>query len=89
VRDNDKPGDDMTIILRLDQERAIQEAIQAGVIRSVDQFIDTALEALPHGGDAASRQEAVRQMREFGEKYNLDLGEPVPRNLLHEGHRRF
>lgn len=32
-------------------------------------------------------EEAVRRMLEFGEKYRLSLGEPVTRDLLHEGHR--
>ena len=34
------------------------------------------------------REEAVRRMLEFGEKYHLMLGEPITRKLLHEGHRR-
>jgi hypothetical protein len=34
------------------------------------------------------REEAVRRMLEFGEKYRLTLGEPITRKLLHEGHRR-
>jgi hypothetical protein len=34
-----------------------------------------------------SRQEAVRRMLEFGEKHRLSLGEPITRELLHEGHR--
>jgi hypothetical protein len=33
------------------------------------------------------RQEAVRRMLEFGDKYHLSLGEPITRELLHEGHR--
>jgi hypothetical protein len=33
------------------------------------------------------RQEAVRRMFEFGDKYHLSLGEPVTRKLLREGHR--
>jgi hypothetical protein len=33
------------------------------------------------------RQEAVRRMVEFGDKYHLSLGEPITRELLHEGHR--
>jgi hypothetical protein len=37
--------------------------------------------------DPTSRQEAVRRMLEFGEKYRLSLGEPITRELLHEGHR--
>ena len=34
-----------------------------------------------------ARVEAVRRMLQFGEEYHLDLGEPVTRKLLHEGHR--
>ena len=34
-----------------------------------------------------AREEAVRRMLEFGEKHHLSLGEPVTRQLLHEGHR--
>ena len=34
-----------------------------------------------------AREEAVRRMLEFGEKYNLSFGEPITRKLLHEGHR--
>jgi len=78
----------MTIILKPDQERALQEAIEAGLIRSVDEFIDTAIEAIPHGGPGkTAREEAVRRMQEFVEKYHLSVGEPVTRRLLHEGHR--
>jgi hypothetical protein len=78
----------MTIILKPDQEKAIQQAIQAGLIRSVEEFIDTAIEALPHSeGGAVSRKEAVQHMQEFGDEYQLSLGAPVTRKLLHEGHR--
>jgi Arc/MetJ-type ribon-helix-helix transcriptional regulator len=78
----------MTITLKPEQERAIQEAIQAGVIRSVDEFIDAAIEALPHGeGACPSREEAIRRMQEFGDSHHLSLGEPITRKLLHEGHR--
>jgi hypothetical protein len=49
-------------------------------------------EAFPSSRKAAaaeptSRQEAVRRMLEFGERYRLSLGEPITRGLLHEGHR--
>ena len=78
----------MTIILKPEQERAIQEAINAGLMRSADEFIDTAIESLRHGAvTSSSRGDAVRRMQEFGEKYRLSLGEPVTRTLLHEGHR--
>ena len=45
----------------------------------------------PFQKDVASeptrREEAVRRMLEFGEKHHLSLGEPITRELLHEGHR--
>lgn len=79
----------MTIKLTPEQEQAIQNAIKSGVVRSVDEFIDTAIALLPRGNGQTetSRQAAVRGMEEFGEKYHLSLGEPITRKLLHEGHR--
>jgi hypothetical protein len=45
-------------------------------------------EALPApAGEPTDREEAVRRMAEFGEKYRLSLGEPITRDFLHEGHR--
>lgn len=35
----------------------------------------------------SSREIAVRQMLEFGDKYHLNLGEFITRKFLHEGHR--
>jgi hypothetical protein len=79
----------MTIKLSPKQERAIQEAIKHGFIRSVDEFIDVAIAMLPHSKERteSSRQGAVRRMEEFAEEYHLSLGEPITRKLLHEGHR--
>lgn len=79
----------MTIKLTPEQEQAIQNAIKSGVVRSVDEFIDTAIALLPQGKTQSngSRQAAVRGMEEFGEKYRLSLGEPITRKLMHEGHR--
>ena len=79
----------MTIKLTPEQEQAIQNAIKSGAVRSVDEFIDTAIELLPRGNGQtdSSRQAAVRAMEEFGEKYHLSLGEPITRKLVHEGHR--
>jgi Arc/MetJ-type ribon-helix-helix transcriptional regulator len=79
----------MTIKLTREQEQAIQKAIESGVVRSVDEFIDTAIALLPQVKDRTngSRLEAVRSMEEFGEKYRLSLGEPITRKLFHEGHR--
>ena len=79
----------MTIQLSPEQERAIQEAIKSGFVRSVDEFIEAAIAMLPQpkGHSENSRREAVRRMEEFGKKHNLSLGEPITRKLLHEGHR--
>jgi Arc/MetJ-type ribon-helix-helix transcriptional regulator len=79
----------MTIHLSPQQERAIQEAIESGIVRSVDEFIETAIAMLPRSKEQneAARREAVRRMEEFGDKYHLSLGEPITRKLLHEGHR--
>ena len=77
----------MTITLRPDQERLINEAIDSGVIGSVDELIDRAIEALPHRETETTREAAIRQMREFGDRYKLNLGEPITRKWLHEGHR--
>ena len=34
-----------------------------------------------------AREEAVRRMLEFGDRYHLSMGEPVTRALLHDEHR--
>jgi Arc/MetJ-type ribon-helix-helix transcriptional regulator len=77
----------MTITLTSDQEKAVREAIQAGVVRSVDEFIEAAIQALPHRENTTPQAEAVRRMQGFGDKYRLSLGYPITRKLLHEGHR--
>jgi len=77
----------MTIELSPEQERAIQEAIRSGLVRSVDELIDAAIAMLPHRDASISREIAVRRMEEFADKSTLSLGEPITRKLLHEGHR--
>jgi hypothetical protein len=78
----------MTIVLKPDQEKAIQKAIDAGLIRSVDELIEAAIGALPRdAGEAPPRADAVRHMAEFGEMHKLNLGERISRKILHEGHR--
>ena len=47
--------------------------------------VPSAREPNPLGQHA--REEAVRRMAEFADKYRLGLGEPITRDLLHEGHR--
>lgn len=78
----------MTILPTPDEERAIQKAIEAGLIESIDQLIDSALQKLPlTEHSCGSREEAVRRMQEFGEQHHLSLGEPITRILLHQSHR--
>jgi len=48
---------------------------------------ESAAQATPTANGNPAREEAVRRMLEFGEKYHLTLGEPITRGLLHEGHR--
>ena len=80
---------DMTIQLKPDQERIINEQLATGRYRSVGEVLDSALATLPHEAqpDPNARREAVRRMLEFGERHNLSLGEPITREFLHEGHR--
>ncbi len=63
---------------------ALQEYLQSIVERDTLPPERKEMPAEPTG-----REEAVSRMLEFGEKYNLSLGEPVTRALLHEGHRYF
>jgi len=79
----------MTVELKPEHERIIQEQLASGQFKSVDEVLTTALSSLPHDRrfDRETRRKAVRRMIEFGERRNLSLGEPVTRELLHEGHR--
>lgn len=80
----------MTITLRPDQERAIQQAIQAGVVRSVDEFIENAIEALPHresGFDEKKARLAGARIREIRKGVRLDLQGMSIREFAHIGHK--
>ncbi len=79
----------MTIELKPEQERMIREHLASGQFHSVDDVLTTALANLPQDRrfDGENRRAAVRRMLEFGERRHLSLGEPVTRQLLHEGHR--
>ena len=80
----------MQIQLKPDQEMVIQAAIQAGLIRSVDEFINTAIEALPRR-DAGFDQERARlagaRIREIRKGVKLDLQGTSIRELAHVGHK--
>jgi Arc/MetJ-type ribon-helix-helix transcriptional regulator len=79
----------VTIELKPEHARIIQQQLASGLYGSVDEVLDTALASLPRDRrfDREYRREAVRRMIEFSERRRLSLGEPVTRQLLHEGHR--
>ncbi len=76
----------MTIVLKPDQEKATQNAIDAGLVGSVEEFIETAIEEPPCCAETSSRGDVIRRMLEFGEMHQLSLGERISRRFLHEGH---
>jgi hypothetical protein len=85
----------MTVTLNLKPE------VEAGLLAQarasgmpLEQFLLSLVEnaARPTAPNASAagqpaRVDAVRRMLEFGEEHHLDLGEPITRKLLHEGHR--
>ncbi len=83
----------MTIELKPEATRIIDQAIQAGLIQHPDEVVELGVETLRSRLEACrssrstAREEAVRRMLEFGDKYRLGLGERITRDLLHEGHR--
>ena len=79
----------MTVKLTPEQEQAIRNAIRHGYFRSIEDFIDAAIATIPdfRNQTESSRMSAVREMRDFGEKYNLSFGEIITRRLVHEEHR--
>jgi hypothetical protein len=83
----------MTIEIKPEDAQVIDQAIQAGLIDHAREVVDVGLETLRSRLEASrpssesSRGEAIRRMQEFGEKYRLSLGEPITRELMHEGHR--
>ena len=80
----------MTITLTPHQERAIHDAIRAGVVRSVAEFIDTAIEALPRrdaGFDVEKARLAGARIRELRTGVRLDRGGMSIRALAHIGHK--
>jgi hypothetical protein len=83
----------MVIEIKPEDAQVIDQAIQAGLIEHAGEVVDVGLETLRSRLEAfpasteSSRGEAVRRMQEFGEKYRLNLGEPITRKLMHEGHR--
>lgn len=85
----------MTITLHLkpDVEAGLSARAQANGM-GLEEYLMSLVEvaSIPETPDMAAtepigREEAIRRMVEFGERYGLSLGEPITRKLLHEGHR--
>jgi len=76
----------MTIELKPEQERIIQEQLASGQFKSVDDVIITALSRLPH--KRRSNSTAVQRMIQFSKENSVRLapGETVE-SLVREGHR--
>lgn len=83
----------MTIEIKPEHAQVIDQAIQAGLIDHAGEVVDVGLETLRSRLEAfrtsseSTREEAIRRMQEFGDKYRLCLAEPITRKLMHEGHR--
>jgi Arc/MetJ-type ribon-helix-helix transcriptional regulator len=80
----------MTITLTPKQEKVIKQAIDSGLVRSVDDFIESAIEALPQAEaafDKGKAQVAVGRIRELREGVRLDLQGMSLREFAHIGHR--
>lgn len=79
----------MTIEIKPEVKAATDQRLQSGSFHDVDELLMTALSKLPEDRrfDRDVRREAVRRMREFSKESKLSLGEPVTRDLVHEGHR--
>jgi len=80
----------VTITLTPNQEKAIEGAIRSGVVRSVDEFIEAAVKALPRTEDrfdAEAARDAVARIRELRKGVRLDRGGMSFREMAHIGHK--
>jgi Arc/MetJ-type ribon-helix-helix transcriptional regulator len=79
----------VTVELKPEQERIIQQQLASGQFKSVDEVLATALSKLPEIVDNdLDTGDAVRRVIEFAEKRFVKLppGETIG-DLVHEGHR--
>ncbi len=83
----------MTVVLHLRPEieasllaraQASGMALEAYLLSLAE---EAAAQPAPTATGETKREEAVRRMLQFGDKYRLTLGDPITRSLLHEGHR--
>lgn len=80
----------VSITLTQEQQKVIEQAIQAGLVRSVDEFIHSAVGALSsrNGGfDKTKAQLAGERIRELRKGVTLDLKGMSIRELAHTGHK--
>lgn len=85
----------MTVTLHLKPEleaglvaraKASGMALEEYLLSVVEEAAGATLQE-PDRAAKSTRENAVQHMLEFCEKYHLSLGEPITRQLLHEGHR--
>lgn len=78
--------EDMTVELKPELERIIQEQLASGQFSSVEEVLSTALSRLPQA--RRSNHDAVARMIEFSKQHSVKLapGETVE-GLIREGHR--
>lgn len=80
----------MTINLTPEQQNVIQQAIQSGLVQSVDEFINSALSALSRREDGFDKEKARlagARIREIRKGVKLDLQGMSIRELAHIGHK--
>jgi hypothetical protein len=80
----------MTITLTPEQERAIHDAIRAGLLSSVNEFIDAAIDMLPRRDrefNAEKARQAGARIRELRKGVRLDRRGMSIRELAHIGHK--
>ena len=80
----------MSINLTPEQQDVIEQAIQSGLVRSVDEFIDSALGALSRSEKVFDRERARlagTRIRELRKGVTLDLNGMSIRELAHIGHK--
>ena len=80
----------MSIHLTPEQQAVIEQALQAGLVRSVDEFLDSAKGALArqeNGFDQEKARLAGQRIRELRKGVKLDLHGMSIRELAHLGHK--
>ena len=82
----------MTIHLKPETQRLVQEEIQSGHFHSVDELIVEGVQAWreknrPPTADAEQRRQAVERALAFARNRAISLGGVSIRELIHEGHR--